>query len=47
MESSNIATLNSTTNEYDITISGVTEDTLINGYSFTFKTPSSGCTLSL
>lgn len=45
-ESSNIAILNSTTNEYDITISGVTEDTLINGYSFTFKTPNKGCTLA-
>lgn len=45
-ESSNVVILNSTINEYDITIDGVTEDTLVNGYSFTFKTPSSGCTLA-
>ena len=39
--SNNVATLNSTINEYDVTISSITAYT--NGMTFTFKTPSTGC----
>lgn len=39
--STNVATLNSTINEYDVTISNITAYT--NGMTFTFKTPSTGC----
>lgn len=39
--STNVATLNSTINEYDVTISSIT--TYTNGMTFTFKTPSTGC----
>ena len=39
--STNLATLNSSINEYDVTISSITEYS--NGLTFTFKTPATGC----
>lgn len=42
--STNVATLNSTINEYDVTISSITAYT--NGMTFTFKTPSTGCDIA-
>ena len=42
--STNVATLNSTINEYDVTISSITDYT--NGMTFTFKTPATGCNIA-